>query len=133
VSIKKKVLPPQEETTAHQTKKQNDEQQEAPKQSNTSDRTLRLMQVLTPKPIKDVKNWGIPDEPATPCDPDRAVSFLVIKHARYINTHTHKIGTNCTFPLTKTLRTTTERPPLTQQIISQPTHLHQARRIYRGR
>lgn len=88
MSIKKKVLPPQEETTAHQTKKQTDERQEAPKQSNTSDRTLRLMQVLTPKPIKDVKNWGILDEPATPCDPDRAVSVLDSNETRALYKHT---------------------------------------------
>lgn len=34
----------------------------------------RLMAALAPKPIEGVDNWGIPDEPTTPCDPDRAVS-----------------------------------------------------------
>lgn len=36
----------------------------------------RLMAALAPKPIEGVDNWGIPDEPTTPCDPDRAVSGI---------------------------------------------------------
>lgn len=33
----------------------------------------RLMNALTPKPIEGIENWGIPDEPQQPCDPERAV------------------------------------------------------------
>lgn len=29
------------------------------------------MAALAPKPIEGVDNWGIPNEPTTPCDPDR--------------------------------------------------------------
>lgn len=36
----------------------------------------RLMAALAPKPIEGVENWGIPDEPDTPCDPERAVSYI---------------------------------------------------------
>ncbi|KAG2234731.1 hypothetical protein INT48_004169 [Thamnidium elegans] len=32
----------------------------------------KLMAALAPKPIERVDNWGIPDEPTTPCDPERA-------------------------------------------------------------
>ncbi|GAA5797923.1 hypothetical protein HPULCUR_003319 [Helicostylum pulchrum] len=32
----------------------------------------RLMAALVPKPIEGGINWGIPDEPTTPCDPERA-------------------------------------------------------------
>jgi hypothetical protein len=35
----------------------------------------RLLAALAPKSIEGVENWGIPDEPDTPCDPERAVSF----------------------------------------------------------
>jgi hypothetical protein len=37
----------------------------------------RLMAALAPKPIEGLDNWGIPDEPNTPCDPERAVSCFV--------------------------------------------------------
>jgi hypothetical protein len=36
----------------------------------------RLMAALAPKPIEGVEDWGIPKEPTTPCDPERAVSLF---------------------------------------------------------
>lgn len=35
----------------------------------------RLMAALAPKPIEGVDNWGIPDEPDTPCDAEREVNI----------------------------------------------------------
>jgi hypothetical protein len=32
------------------------------------------MAALTAKTIEGVENWGIPNEPSTPCDEERAVS-----------------------------------------------------------
>lgn len=38
-----------------------------------SDYNRRLMAALAPRPIEGVDNWGIPDEPDTPSDPEREV------------------------------------------------------------
>lgn len=40
----------------------------------------RLLAALAPKPVEGVENWGIPGEPDTRCDLERAV-----KHPRQIN------------------------------------------------
>ncbi|KAI7894218.1 HCNGP-like protein-domain-containing protein [Mucor mucedo] len=51
----------------------------------------RLMAALAPKPIEGVDNWGIPDEPAAPCDPDRAeriAHFLSLRASGHrLNNH----------------------------------------------
>lgn len=36
----------------------------------------RLMAALAAMPIEGVENWGIPEEPSTPCDADRAVCIM---------------------------------------------------------
>ncbi|KAI7905102.1 HCNGP-like protein-domain-containing protein [Cokeromyces recurvatus] len=51
----------------------------------------RLLAVLTPKPVEGVVNWGIPDEPNIPCDPERTeriAHFLSLKASgHHLNKH----------------------------------------------
>ncbi|KAI8879482.1 HCNGP-domain-containing protein [Backusella circina FSU 941] len=97
VSIKKKApTPPPPEAIAQQKIEESNRREETSKPSNNTsdvinDRKVRLLQALTPKPIKDVKNWGIQDEPVTPCDPDRAeqiAHFLSLRRSgQRLNDH----------------------------------------------
>ncbi|KAI9276517.1 HCNGP-like protein-domain-containing protein [Sporodiniella umbellata] len=51
----------------------------------------RLMNVLAPKPIEGIDNWGIPNEPTQACDPERAekiAHFLSLKASGHrLNNH----------------------------------------------
>jgi hypothetical protein len=61
----------------------------------------RLMAALAPKPIEGVDNWGIPDEPTTPCDPDRAVSGIYFTKEEKLIVF---VGKNSTFSIIESLR-----------------------------
>ncbi|KAI8349222.1 HCNGP-like protein-domain-containing protein [Choanephora cucurbitarum] len=45
---------------------------EQPKPTPINDYKRRLIAALAPKPIDGIDNWGIPEEPTTLCDSDRA-------------------------------------------------------------
>jgi len=71
----------------------------------------RLMAALAAKPIEGVENWGIPDEPDTPCDAERQVRFfslsLIVSVCHLCHVQT---GTYITFPILESIWTSIERP-----------------------